>query len=42
MKLLPILPLFFTAFGMTAAGQIPGIRDEKTGSPVRDKKICGI
>ena len=28
-KLLPILPLFFTALGLTLAGLILGIKDEK-------------
>ena len=37
-KLLPILPFFFTAFGMTVAGLILGVRDENQDRPVRDEK----
>jgi hypothetical protein len=36
-KLLPILPLFFTALGLTLAGLILGIKDEKAEKPVRDE-----
>ena len=38
-KLLPILPLLFCAFGLTAAGVILGIRDENEGKPARDEKM---
>ena len=38
-ELLPILPLFFTAFGLTAAGLILGIRDENADRPVRDEVL---
>ena len=33
-KLLPLLPLFFAALGMTAAGLILGIRDAKQDQPL--------
>ena len=36
-KLLPILPLFFTALGLTIAGLILGVKDEKAEKPVRDE-----
>jgi energy-converting hydrogenase Eha subunit G len=38
-KLLPILPLFFCALGLTIAGIILGIRDEKAEKPARDEKL---
>ena len=38
-KLAPILPLIFCAFGLTIAGVILGIRDEKAEKPVRDEKL---
>ena len=38
-RLLPILPLFFCALGLTVAGIILGIRDEKAEKPVRDEKL---
>ena len=38
-KLLPILPLFFCAFGLTIAGVILGIKDENAEKPVRDEKL---
>ena len=37
-KLLPILPVFFAAFGLSVAGWILGVRDEKQDQPVRDEK----
>ena len=37
-RLLPILPVFFTAFGLSVAGWILGVRDEKQDRPVRDEK----
>lgn len=38
-KLLPVLPLFFCAAGLTIAGVILGIRDENADKPVRDEKL---
>ena len=38
-KLLPVLPLLFCALGLTIAGVILGIRDEKAEKPVRDEKL---
>ena len=38
-KLLPVLPLFFCAFGVSLAGWILGIRDEDAEKPVRDEKL---
>ena len=38
-KLLPVMPLLLCAFGMTVAGVILGIRDEKADKPVRDEKL---
>ena len=36
--LLPVLPVFFLALGMTIAGVILGIRDDRAEAPVRDDK----
>ena len=38
-KLLPVLPLLCCAVGMTIAGIILGIRDEKAEKPARDEKL---
>lgn len=38
-KLLPILPAFFCALGMTVAGLILGIRDENAEKPIQDEKL---
>lgn len=38
-KLLPILPLFFCALGLTLSGLILGVADEKAEKPVRDEKL---
>lgn len=38
-KLLPVMPLFFCAIGMTIAGIILGIRDGNAEKPVRDEKL---
>ena len=38
-KLLPVLPLLFCALGLTIAGVILGIRDEKAEKPVRNEKL---
>ncbi len=38
-KLRPIAPLFLFAFGMTAAGWILAVKDEKAGKPVRDVEL---
>ena len=38
-KLLPVMPLFFCAIGLTIAGIILGIRDENAEKPVRDEKL---
>ena len=38
-KLLPVLPLFFCAFGLTVAGVILGIRDDNAEKPVREEKM---
>jgi len=37
--LLPILPVFFCALGLTVSGLILGIKDENEEKPVRDEKI---
>ena len=37
--LLPVLPLFFCALGMTVAGLVLGIRDENAEKPVKDEKL---
>ena len=37
--LLPVLPLFFCAFGLTVAGVILGIRDDNAEKPVREEKM---
>ena len=37
--LLPILPFFFLALGVTAAGLILGVKDEKAQKPVRDPRL---
>lgn len=36
--LLPVLPVFFLALGMTIAGVILGIRDDRAEAPARDDK----
>ena len=36
-KLMPILPLMFTALGLSIAGVILGVRDDRADSPVRDE-----
>ena len=38
-KLLPVLPVFFCAFGLTIAGLILNVRDENADKPVRDEKL---
>ena len=38
-KLLPVLPLLFSALGLAVAGVILGIRDENAEKPVRDEKM---
>ena len=38
-RLLPVLPLFFCALGLTVAGLILGIKDERADEPVRDEKL---
>ena len=38
-KLLPVLPVLFCALGLTAAGLMLGIRDERADQPVRDEKL---
>ena len=38
-KLAPVLPLICCALGLTVAGVILGIRDEKAEQPVRDEKL---
>ena len=38
-KLLPVLPFFFSALGLSIAGWILGIRDEDAEKPVRDEKM---
>ena len=38
-KLLPVMPIFFCAIGLTIAGIILGIRDENAEKPVRDEKL---
>ncbi len=38
-KLLPVLPFFLVALGLTAAGLVLGIRDEHADQPVRDEKF---
>lgn len=38
-KLLPVLPLVFCALGLTIAGVILGIRDDRADRPVRDEKL---
>ena len=37
-KLLPVVPAFFCAFGMSVAGWFLGIKDENAEQPVRDEK----
>jgi len=37
--LLPILPVFFCALGLTLAGLILDIRDENADKPVREEKL---
>ena len=38
-KLLPVLPLLCCAVGLTVAGVILGIRDERESAPVKDEKL---
>ena len=38
-RLAPVLPLIFCALGLTIAGVILGVRDEKAEKPVRDEKL---
>ena len=38
-RLLPMLPLIFSALGMTVAGWILGVRDEDADRPVRDAEL---
>jgi len=38
-RLAPVLPLILCALGLTIAGVILGVRDEKAEKPVRDEKL---
>ena len=38
-RLLPVLPVFFCAFGLTVAGLILGVKDDNADKPVRDEKL---
>ena len=38
-KLAPVIPLIFCALGMTIAGTVLGIRDEKAEKPLRDERL---
>ena len=38
-KLLPVLPFFLIALGLTLVGLVLGIRDERADQPVRDEKL---